>query len=100
MKNYILILKRNDFCRAISLASCTGWFDNVPFTKPPKTLEGDNVKVGVSSLNCNAMWSLRITISFNCRKNLVGDIYSGYMAIPPISTAIRTMPPTSSRIIG
>lgn len=38
MKNYILnIGKGMIFAGAISLASCTGWFDNVPLTKPPKT---------------------------------------------------------------
>ena len=48
MKNYILnIGKGMIFAGAISLASCTGWFDNVPpYEATEDILEGDNVKVG------------------------------------------------------
>lgn len=84
MKNYILnIGKGMIFAGAISLASCTGWFDNVPpYEATEDILEGDNVKVGAFFPQLQRNVVSTHNNQFQLSQNLVGDIYSGYMAIP------------------
>ena len=78
MKNYILnIGKGMIFAGAISLASCTGWFDNVPpYEATEDILEGDNVKVGAFFPQLQRNVVSTHNNQFQLSQNLVGDIYS------------------------
>ena len=68
---------------AMSLSACTGWFDNIPpYEATEDILEGDNVKVGAFFPQLQRNVVSTHNNHFQLSQNLVGDIYSGYMATP------------------
>lgn len=84
MKNSIRIFSRGLlFVGALSMTACTGWFDNVPpYEATEDMLEGDNVKIGAFFPQLQRNVISTNNNQFQLSQNLVGDIYSGYMAIP------------------
>lgn len=71
------------FVGTLSMTACTGWFDNVPpYEATEDMLEGDNVKIGAFFPQLQRNVISTHNNQFQMSENLVGDIYSGYMAIP------------------
>lgn len=71
------------FVGALSMTACTGWFDNVPpYEATEDMLDGDNVKIGAFFPQLQRNVISTHNNQFQLSENLVGDIYSGYMAIP------------------
>lgn len=66
-----------------SLAACTDGFDNVnPYQPTEDMLEGDNFKVGAFFPQLQQNVVSTHNNQFQLSQNLIGDIYSGYMATP------------------
>lgn len=84
MKNAIKIFNRTLlFAGVLSISACTGWFDNVPpYEATEDILDGDNVKIGAFFPQLQRNVVSTHNNQFQLSQNLVGDIYSGYMAIP------------------
>lgn len=84
MKNSIKIFTQGLlFVGALSMTACTGWFDNVPpYEATDDMLDGDNVKIGAFFPQLQRNVISTHNNSFQLSQNLVGDLYSGYMAIP------------------
>lgn len=71
------------FSSALLFTACTGWFDNTPpYEATEEILEGDNVKVGAFFPQLQRNVISTHNNQFQLSQNLVGDIYSGYMAVP------------------
>lgn len=71
------------FVGALSITACTGWFDNIPpYEATDDMLEGDNVKIGAFFPQLQRNVISTHNNQFQLSQNLVGDIYSGYLATP------------------
>lgn len=65
----------------LSASSCTAWFDNIPpYEATEEQLKGDNVIVGAFFPQLQRNVISTHNNQFQLSQNLVGDIYSGYMA--------------------
>lgn len=63
--------------------SCTGWFDNIPpYEATEDMLDGDNVVIGAFFPQLQRNVISTHNNQFQLSQNLVGDLYSGYMATP------------------
>lgn len=84
MKNLIKLFRQSLLLiGALSVTACTGWFDNVPpYEATEDILEGDNVKIGAFFPQLQRNVISTHNNQFQRSQNLIGDIYSGYMAIP------------------
>lgn len=85
MKNYILNIGKGLLLTSLAfLTACTGMLgDNIPpYEATDDILEGDNVKVGAFFPQLQRNVISTHNNQFQLSQNLVGDLYSGYMAIP------------------
>lgn len=68
---------------ALSMTACTGWFDNIPpYEATDDILDGDNVKIGAFFPQLQRNVVSTQNNQFQRSQNMLGDIYSGYMALP------------------
>lgn len=84
MKNSIKLFSQGLLLMGVlSMAACTGWFDNVPpYEATDDILDGDNVKIGAFFPQLQRNVISTNNNQFQLSENLMGDIYSGYMATP------------------
>lgn len=83
IKNLLNTIKCSLLIVMAAFTSCTGWFDNVPpYEATEDMLKGDNVKVGAFFPQLQRNVISTHNNQFQMSENLVGDIFSGYMATP------------------
>lgn len=84
MKNSIKLFSQSFlFAGALSMTACTGWFDNIPpYEATNDMLDGDNVKIGAFFPQLQRNVVSTHNNQFQRSQNMIGDIYSGYMAFP------------------
>lgn len=82
-ENKLYLLKSMLLVGLFSLAACTDGFDNQnPYQPTGDMLEGDNFKVGAFFPQLQQNVVSTHNNQFQLSQNLIGDIYSGYMASP------------------